>query len=1039
MASSTSELREAVAGRVFTVPAGAAFLDALAEAVLGGDFTGARPVPEDLPTHRIYLPTRRSVKALQEAFLRRAGGRSLLLPRLLAIGEGDEEASLISSGGAEPLPAAIGKLERQLVLTRLVLAWGRSMRQAVEVEGAPDASLAAANPAQCAALANGLATLMDTIETEGVDATRLAGLVPDTFSGHWQRTLEFLKIITEHIPAYLAERGLVSPAGRRNLALAQEARLLAARPPAGPVIVAGVTGSVPATAELMRTVAGLPQGVIVLPGLDHHLEDEAWAEVRDNAPSHPQHRLAHLLSVLGVAREAVEVLTANGPTIVAGPDMRARLLSEAMRPPALTTRWPELNRLLDRDDVAAALGPVTRIEAGSAEEEAEAVALIMREVAERPGETAALVSPDRVLARRVAIRLQSWGIRVDDSAGRPLPKTVPGAFLDLMLAALAGRFRPAPLMALLKHPLTRLGLPVADVRRRARQLELLAFRRPYLGEGLDAVRAAAAETSGETVAFLQPPRAASRIDAEDRARVLDLVLRVEQAFAPLLDLAGSDRPASALARAHVEVAEALATDETGSAETLWAEEAGETAATLLASLRDETLAAPEIALTDYPAFFRTLAQSETVRPRVAVHPRLFIWGPFEARLQQPGTVILGGLNDGTWPERAEPDPWLNRPMLEALGLPPPEARIGDAAHDFTMLAGAPRVILTRATKIDGVPTVPSRWLMRLDAVLDGLGLPQALAGEETEPWLDWARERDRIAERITIAPPAPAPAIRHRPRTMSVTGIERWTGNPYAIFARNILRLEPMPALSGEPDERLRGILIHEALTRFGRTYPDRLPDDTAGTLVAYASEVLALLQPHPRVIALWRPRFARFARWFAETEPGRRQGMALVRTEVGGVHVIEAPGGPFRLTARADRIDIAEDGRLVITDYKSGTVPKAAEVASGWSPQLPLEAAIAMAGGFDQVPAGAIAGLRYIQAGGGDPPGEVRDIVAEDLAALAETTLAGAAELIALYDRPETTYPSLTRPGQGTRRYAEPYAHLARVKEWIGEDDGDA
>ena len=354
------------------------------------------------------------------------------------------------------------------------------------------------------------------------------------------------------------------------------------------------------------------------------------------------------------------------------------------------------------------------------------------------------------------------------------------------------------------------------------------------------------------------------------------------------------------------------------------------------------------------------------------------------------------------------------------------------------MTGAGSLRLRVYIKIDGVPTVPSRWLMRLDAVLQGLGLKDALTGDEAEPWLDWARERDRIENRVTIPPPAPRPALKYRPRTMSVTGIERWTGNPYAIFARNILKLDQMPPLSGEPDERLRGILIHEALTRFGRAHPTHLPDDIAAKLVAHAGDVLTLLQPHPRVIALWRPRFERFARWFAETEPGRRQGMRLVKTEVGGAHVIEAPGGPFRLTARADRIDLCEDGRLVITDYKSGAVPKPSDVTSGWSPQLPLEAAIAMAGGFTDLPAGAIAGLRYIQAGGGDPPGEVRDIAVDDLAALAQSTLEGTARLIALYDRAETSYPSMTRPG-ADRRFQDVYAHLARVKEWVGEDDGDA
>ncbi len=1051
---------------MYTVPAGAPFLASLARAVLDGALTGAKPAPEDLPTYRIYLPTRRSVRALQEAFLNAAGGRALLLPRLAAIGEADEEASLLlGAGDGKPLPEAIGKLERQLVLTRLVLAWGKAQQRALAEMGTPDASLAGANPAQSAALGASLAKLMDTIETEGADIAQLAGLVPDSFSVHWQHTLDFLKIATEFFPAHLAERGLVSPATRRNLALTQEAALLAQHPPDGPVIVAGVTGSVPATAALMRAVIGLPEGIVVLPGLDPALDESAWTEVRERAPSHPQHRLAKLLDALGVTREAVERLPVGWAEPAAKPsattaadaglqiasrssapaygqqpsiDTRARLMSEAMLPAALTGHWPELPKLLDREAIRDALSGVTLIEAGSAEEEAEAVALIMRRAAEDQKTTAALVSPDRVLARRVAIRLQAWGIRVDDSAGRPLPKTVPGAFLDIVLGALAGRFRPAPLMALLKHPLTRLGLPVADVRRRARHLELLAFRRPYLGEGLDAVRAALVEAGTGETRFVQPPRAATRLDAEDRARAVELIDLVTAAFAPLLDLAGSSRTLAALAAAHAATAEALAIDENESIDALWAEEAGESAANLLTQLQDTAIAGPEIALTDYPELYRTLAQSETVRPRVPVHPRLFIWGPFEARLQQPDIVILSGLNDGTWPERAEPDPWLNRPMLAALGLPPPEARIGDAAHDFTMLFAGPRVIMTRAAKIDGVPAVPSRWLMRLEAVLRGLGLADVLRPTEEEPWLDWALDRDRIAARRTIAAPAPKPAVTSRPRQMSVTGVERWMANPYAIYARDILRLEEMPPLSGEPDERLRGIVIHEALTRFGRAYPERLPDDVGAKLAEFAAEVFGELQPHPRVLALWRPRFERFARWFAETEAGRRQGVARIVTEVSGAHVLTAPAGPFRLTARADRLDLGEDGRLRITDYKSGAVPKTKDVEALWSPQLPLEAAIAISGGFEGLSPSGIAGLRYIQAGGGDPPGEVTDLKIADPAALAAKALDGLGRLVTEYDRPETAYKALRRPGLDARYRYDAYAHLARLKEWLGEEAGD-
>ncbi len=446
--------------------------------------------------------------------------------------------------------------------------------------------------------------------------------------------------------------------------------------------------------------------------------------------------------------------------------------------------------------------------------------------------------------------------------------------------------------------------------------------------------------------------------------------------------------------------------------------------------------APAMAAADYPEFYRGIVAEETIPLRGPAHPRIAIWEPYELRLQQPDVVILGSLNEGTWPRTAEPGPWLNRPMQAALGLPAPEERIGDAAHIFTSLLGVERVYLTRAAKIDGVPTVPSRWLLRLQALLGGVGA----AAADGKPWLGWAHARnalDRKAEPVRA--PEPRPPLALRPRKLSVTAVEKWIANPYAIFAERILRLEPLPELGRQPDAALRGQIVHDALGRFAERFPQQLPADTAAELVALAERGLTLLTGSPRVAAFWAPRFARFATWFAETEPARRTDVARSLAEVEGSLVLDGGAKPFTLTARADRIDVGKAG-LVITDYKTGGNIKelARRAKEGEAPQLPLEAAIALAGGFTGLPAGAaVTGLRYISGSGGEPPGLECPVGNGDVATLARNAREGFARLIAAFDRESTPYRAVRRARFQYRWDA--YAHLARVAEWSAETDEEA
>lgn len=1027
--------------RIYTVPPGVAFLPALAHALFAGDLPspgGAKPDPLHLPDITLLLPTRRATRAAQDAFLAASGARALLMPRIRPISEGEEDLTLLTSltSGASlglaalDVPEPIAPLERILMLMQLIEHWRTVTRET-------DGTELNDTPAQAAALAIELANLMDEVERENVSFDKINDLVPENFTEHWQKTIDFLKII-----ANFKSMGIVSEVEARNALIRAEASRLATHPPEAPVIVAGVTGSIPATVELMKAVIGLPNGAIVLPALDLSLDEETWTNAVKEHPEHPQFSLHKLLAALEIDRADVALLPGIDPpqTISA----RNAFVSEAMRPASTTEKWHTFTESADRTELRDALSAVSLIEAPNAQDEAEVVALILREAVDTPGRTAALVSPDRLLARRVAVRLETWGIRVDDSAGRPFAKTVPGTFLNLVIATIVGDFAPANVMALLKHPLCRLGMASFDIRRFGRALEIAAFRAPYLGRGLEGVAAALRSFAADRVAGERRHMAAERLWDDDVAGAGEIVKRLTEAYAPLSKLfdAAGELAFADLAAAHSAVAEALtALPEDDPAfrlgiSPLWQGDAGETANTFFVNFRDPNLPPIKIRAAEYADLYQSLLARENVREHTPVHPRVSIWGPFEARLQQPDIMVLGSLNEGTWPEAAETGAWINRPMRKELGLPAPEEDTGRSAHDFTSLLGAERVYLTRAQKIKGVPTVPSRWLMRMTALLDGLGLQTALRTEH--PWLAWARARDHVdeANRARIKPPEPRPEVALRPRKLSVTRIEDWIANPYAIFARNILKLEPLPALGLSPDQSLRGGVVHGVLSAFAEKHPDKLPSDISGELRAIASEHLAELTGHPRVAAFWLPRLERFLAWFAATEPARRKNIERVIAEISGQLVIEAPAGPFTLTARADRID--DDGKsLVITDYKTGVIPNAKKVSEGRSPQLSLEAAIALGDtGFPNLNGRGVSALRYIRASGGEPPGEEKIVEDKDVAALAIKARDGLAALIAQFDDVTTPYRAVRRPGY--RYDYDAYAHLARIAEWSAHSDDE-
>jgi ATP-dependent helicase/nuclease subunit B len=1023
--------------RVFTIPASAPFLPTLIEALTDGRLgLPALRDPLALASATLYLPTRRACRLARDTFLNVLKDDAALLPRIVAIGDIDEDEIAFAEAAtgelaaeALALPQALHGLERRLLLTQLIVKWANSP----DLHGQSGAPLVAQTPAAACVLADDLARLIDDMTTRGVPWKKLDDLVPDNFDRYWQQTLKFLEIAREAWPAMLRERNCIEAAERRDKLIKAEALRLI-RKTDGLVIAAGSTGSIPATAELIATIANLPHGAVVLPGLDTDLDEESWRLIAGDkkqkiaaAPGHPQFAMQALLTRIGIARQAVGKLAkANG---------RETLLSEAMRPAMQTDIWQKrAGDLVFEAQADAAVATMTVIEAANAEEEALAIAIALRE-AVQDGKTAALVTPDRTLGRRVAAALMRWNIAVEDTGGDPLAETPAGIFARLAAQAAVGGLEPVTLLALLKHPLLRLDK--SDQRRATDILERAVLRGPRPSRGTVGL-ARALKTLHKVRESLHPSDPRKDLSDGQIAEAESLVATLAAALAPLEKLGGDAIPLSELTTRHRNVLAALSQHNEEQAAFIGLD-GGKLAAALDELATSPSATSLAVAASDYVELFTAALSGRVVRRPLRPGLRVRILGLLEARLTESDRVVLGGLVEGTWPPDSRTDAWLSRPMRLDLGLDLPERRIGLTAHDFTQLLGAREVMVTLSGKIAGAPTVPSRFIQRLAAV-SGERWQQAI--RRGEIYLTWARELDRPKGKPEPEKrPEPRPPLAVRPKGLSVTEIEHWLRDPYTIYAKHILRLRPLDPVDAEPGAAERGTFIHAAIGEFAQTFAKSLPADPVGELITLGRKHFTEIEDYPEARAFWWPRFERIARWFANWEIERRSTIATIDAEIRGQHEIKLDNGSFRLRGIADRIELSGDGRYTIFDYKTGSARTEKQVRTGLAPQLTLEAAILRKGGFPNIPENSsVADVAYVLVKGGEPPGDSKFIDFKDGNAdhQADRALEKLTELARRFEDEDTAYRSLVHPMWATQ-YGD-YDHLARVLEWTsaGEEDDD-
>ena len=1030
--------------RLFTIPPGVPFLPALAEAVLSGRLvpdSAPRGDPLALAATTIYVPTRRAARELRSAFVELAGGGSAILPTIRPLGEFDEDAAAFETGtGALDLAPPVAALDRLLLLAPLIQQWKSRLPHHIRVRFEEDV-VVPASAADAVWLARDLAALMDEVEMEGADWSRLAGLVEQELAGWWQVTLDFLEIVTEHFPAALRALGRSSPGAHRTAMIDAEAERLKRNPPAGPVIAAGSTGSIPATARLLSTIARLPNGAVVLPGLDRALDERSWRELAAEKPhpsvcGHPQFGLRKLLGTIGADRAAVEEVGAPGPALAA----RARLVSEAMRPAETTDAWADQRDLATNLVADGALSNVALVEAANERDEAQAIAVALR-LAVAEGRTAALVTPDRGLARRVSAELGRFGVHADDSGGTPLARTPPAQLLMRLAEAVCAPGDPVAILALVKHPLLHCGLPRAMAREAAETVELVALRGGTGRPELASLRTHFEKRLERLAAAPFPPFWLARLGAshfDEARRLLDVLHR---AIEPLVSLCGADEVAFAdIARATVQALENLGRDPDGRLDLLYAGDAGEALVVFLRELVDsgtKLVFAPR----DWPDMLSALLAGAVVKPSPGADTRVHIWGALEARLQSVDTLVLGGLNEGSWPRRAEPDRFMSRMMKAGIDLEPPERRIGQAAHDFMMAMGASRVVLTRAARAGDAPAVASRWLQRLVAFIGEHEAATLRArGEEL---IRWGRLLDR-AEPVPFATrPCPTPKLEARPRHFSVTEIETLRRDPYAIYAKRILDLRPLDPLIRDPSAAERGQIFHEILHRFSRSGTDPQAAESIEMLLGLGRQVFDEEQLPADVDAVWWPRFALLAPGIIEWERRHRPAGAEARLSEAVAGRIEIGETGVSLSGRADRIDLRPAGLADILDFKTGSSPSKRQAHMLVAPQLSLEGALLMRGAFGEAGRRTPAELAYVRLkANGDVIEESilefngRRRTAEQLSEDAWRRLE---QLIAWYGDESHGYLSRALPFR-EHDYTGDYDHLARVLEWSagGDEEGE-
>ena len=958
---------------VFNIPLSCSFWDTLATSFL------KRYEQNDLELADVLflVPNRRACQSLTAAFVRKQGLKPTILPKIVPVAEIDDEELFFDTFGladdSDKNKSVISNEERLFLFTRMIMSKPN------------DFGLKQISLAQAVSLAKELANLIDTACNQGLSFDKLYDLVPDKYAAHWQETLKLLKIITEYWPHILEERQAIDVCDFRKNLLYKQADIWQQEQTDRVIIAAGITACFPAIVNLLKVIANLPNGEIYFAGLDIKADDTYWNAVDE---SHPQFELKELLEHLLISREQI------GNFCLPQNEAREKFISEIMRPASVSDDWQKLH---DYQELIASLEGISLLESKTQRDEALAIALKMREILNTPEKTAALITYDRNLARRVASELERFEIKIDDSAGLPLNLSPIGIFLRLMAEAAQNIDSDINFISLMKNPFMLFHSSAADFRKKVYDFEYELRKK-------------------------------NTVPNENLSSFFQVIKNKLIDFAELLEL--PQVSFEEIIKKHIELAEDFATsDETAGKKFLWRGDAGKCAAKFITKMLESAQFLGLINGKDYLQLFSELMSFESVRASYGTHPRLSILGPIEARLCHFDYVILGEINEGIWPKPEQADMWMSRPMKKDFGFSLPEKSIGILGADLCGFLTADNVILTRAERIDGAPMKKSRWLLRIETVLRAMG--SNIKAFKSAKLSQLAAKLDMPERSLTITPPAPCPPLSARPKKLSASAVDLLMADPYSVFAKYILELYPLDDLDIPMDQRDYGTLIHGIVETFNNAYPQQLPENALDMLINIGKKCFDESNIEQALRAFWWPKFVKTAMAYIALE--NRFDTEKIYNEIEGCISYNLSGSDITFTAKADRIDNLRTDGINIIDYKTGKIPTKKQVMSGHALQLLLEGLIAKKGNFPNLSGKNINQLVYWHLGDKVSPKNILIINPKEDNVL-EKCEEYILKLISTFNFENTPYYSRPIPKYLPKN--RDYEHLARVKEWSVQDD---
>jgi len=870
------------------------FNHTLAEFILGQGFS-----EQEIANSIVLLPTRRACRDFLKAFAQTNTKQAFFCPQVLSLGDSNEDEIYFATSDIVKQDI-VSNLQLQFILTRLVQQKNNS------------------NLSEAFYLAQDLAHLISQTETALLSFDDLKNIKAANYAEHWGQILDFLKIVTHFLPEILKETGKITPALARAENILNATKFYSHKAQLGTkIIIAGSTGSLPPTRKLIKTLAEFENTYIILPGLDFNLSE---ADFNDVTPTHPQFGMKDLLDDLKAKPWQVKEITPSKNSLT--PNSRLDLISKTMLPSSSIKTWEGVK--LPTDCTAG----ITSLTLNNVEEEALAISLIIKKSCFEK-KTVALVTPDRNLAKRVSVKLKKFGILADDSSGTPFDKTPLGRLICAVADCVTKNFSALSLVTLLNSAYITFGLERKQYLETLTKFEKFVLRKIHLYNGLDDLKNKLVQLN---------------LDATLQSELVSFIDKLLKALEPLKyssqTLKAKQWWQNLLTSLHNLGADAHLTTDNSLAE-------------LNQEINEHADLLPDLTISDFSKILPLIMNFFSVRPPMHENASVIILGQIEARLLDVDTVILGSLNDGTFPKNTVISPWMSETMRVEFGLPPSTRKIGLAAHDFTQALGKCEVFLTRALKDGGTPTNASRFILRLEALLSSASLKL----EDSQTWYNLVKHYTSVKE---LTPPKRAeanpPLDARQFKNFYVTKIERLLHSPYDFYAENILKLRPLDELEKLPELSDFGNFVHEGIAK----YINKGGGSSEQLLQMIESEFTKSQIPLD-IQHFWITSLKRIAQFVADDYNSKKHLYTQHLLEQVG----EAKLDGFNIAAKADRIDKLQDGSVTIIDYKTGAVPKNSDVSSGWNPQLTLEAIICEAGGFVGINHSKVSEIAYYKLGG--------------------------------------------------------------------------